>query len=396
MSATISYDALRDVLQGHVARGYTSGAVALISHGEDSHVVTVGAHSLGGTDPMRRDTIFRVASMTKPITATAAMMLIEDGRLRLDEPVDRLLPELANRRVLKRIDGPLDDTEPAERAITIEDLLTFRLGLGLILAPSGTYPIQRAIAELGIVGFGPPDPTSPHDPDEWLQRLATLPLMAQPGEQWLYTTGSNVLGVLIARASRQSLPAFLQERIFAPLGMVDTAFHVPPEKLDRLPTGYRPMAGSLEAYDEPARSGWCTPPAFPAGDAGLVSTVDDFFAFSRFLLRRGRTGNRQLLSEASVAAMTKDHLTPAQRAGGQMILGPDRGWGYGMAVVLGTTADGIPAGTCGWSGGLGTTWVADPRSDLTAILMTQTMFTSPDPPQVHKDFWRVVFRPADA
>jgi CubicO group peptidase (beta-lactamase class C family) len=248
----------------------------------------------------------------------------------------------------------------------------------------------------GIMGSGPPDPTSPHDPDEWLRRLATLPLMAQPGEQWLYTTGSNVLGVLIARASRQSLPAFLRERIFAPLGMVDTAFHVPPEKLDRLPTCYRPNAGSQEAYDEPARSGWGTPPAFPAGDAGLVSTVDDFFAFSRCLLRRGRTGNRQLLSEASVAAMTNDHLTPAQRTGGQIILGPDRGWGYGMAVVLGTTAEGIPTAAYGWNGGLGTTWVADPQSDLTAILMTQTMFATPDPPQVHGDFWRVVFRLADA
>ena len=241
------------------------------------------------------------------------------------------------------------------------------------------------------MGFGPPDPTSPHDPDEWQRRLGTLPLMAQPGEQWLYTTGSNVLGVLIARASRQSLPAFLHERVFAPLGMVDTAFHVPPEKLDRLPTGYRPNADALEAYDDPVRSAWGTPPTFPAGDAGLVATVDDLFAFSRFLLRRGRIADRQLLSEASVAAMTKDHLTPAQRAGGQIILGPDHGWGYGMAVVIGTTPEGIPAGTYGWSGGLGTTWVAEPHSDLTAILMTQTMFTNPDPPQIHKDFWRAVF-----
>ena len=189
---------------GHVARGYAPGVVALIGRGEDSHVMAVGAKALGGTDPMHRDTIFRIASLTKPITATAAMMLIEEGRLRLDEPVDRLLPELGDRRVLRRIDGPLDYTVPARRPITVEDVLTFRLGLGVLMAPPGTYPIQRAITALGLVGFGPPDPTSPHDPDEWMRRLGTLPLMAQPGEQWIYTTGSNLLGVLIARAARQS------------------------------------------------------------------------------------------------------------------------------------------------------------------------------------------------
>jgi CubicO group peptidase (beta-lactamase class C family) len=201
--------------------------------------------------------------------------------------------------------------------------------------------------------------------------------------------------VLIARASRQSLPAFLRERVFAPLGMIDTAFHVPPGKLHRLTNGYRPNADRLEVYDDAARSGWSASPAFPAGDAGLVSTVDDYFAFSRFLLRRGQVRERQILSEASIAAMTKDHLTPAQRVSGQVILGSDHGWGYGVSVALHRTAEGIPAGAYGWSGGLGTTWVADPPSDLTAILMTPTMFESPDPPQVHKDFWRAVFPTTD-
>jgi CubicO group peptidase (beta-lactamase class C family) len=367
--------------------------VALIGHGDASQVVTIGTKALGGADPMRRDTIFRIASMTKPITAAAAMLLIEEGKLRLDEPVVRLLPELANRRVLKRIDSPLDDTVPARRAITVEDLLIFRLGLGMVPAPPDSFPIQRAITELGLVGFGLPDPTSPYDPDEWMRRLGTLPLMAQPGEQWLYTAGSDVLGVLTARASGQSLPMFLQERIFAPLGMKDTSFFVPPDKLDRLPVGYLPKPGGLEVYDEAATSAWSKPPAFPAGDAGLVSTVDDYFAFSRLLLRRGRVGDRQLLSAASVRAMTKDHLTPAQRTGGRIFLGPNHGWGYGMAIEIKTSAEGIPAGAYGWSGGLGTSWEADPRSDVTAILMTQTMFDSPDTPAVHKDFWRAVFHP---
>ena len=386
---------VRSTLDGHVERGYASGVVALIGFGEESQVLTVGVKALGSAGPMRRDAIFRIASMTKPITAVAAMMLIEEGRLRLDEPVDRLLPELADRRVLRRADGPLDDTTSAKRPITVEDVLTFQLGLGIVLAPPEAYPIQRKITELGLMGFGLPDPTSPHGPDEWTRRLGTLPLMHQPGEQWMYTTGSNVLGVLIARASDRSLPTFMQERIFDPLGMKDTAFFVPLEKRDRLLDSYCPKAGELRLYDAAAQSRWSAPPTFPAGDSGLVSTVDDFFAFSQFMLRRGRVGDRRLLSEASIAAMTKDHLTSEQRVRGQPILGPDHGWGYGMSVALNTTMEGIPAGAYGWNGGLGTSWVTDPGSGLTAILMTQTMFESADPPAIHKDFWRAVFHPTD-
>jgi CubicO group peptidase (beta-lactamase class C family) len=347
--------------------------------------------ALGGLAPMRRDTIFRITSMTKPVTAAAAMMLVEDGRLRLDEPVDRLLPELAGRRVLKRIDGPLDDTVAANRPIVVEDLLSFRLGLGIVLAPPGAYPIQRAIAELDLLGFGPPDPSVPYDPDEWIRRLGTLPLMAQPGETWMYTTGSNVLGVLIARASGRSLPAFLQDRIFAPLGMTDTGFHVPPEKLGRLPTCYRPTPEGLLLYDDPADSAWARPPAFPQGDAGLVSTVDDYFAFSRLLSRKGRVDRRHLLSQASVEAMTHNHLTPEQGATGGVILAADHGWGYGLAVALKDTGDGEPAGSYGWSGGFGTSWLVEPSTDRTSIVMTQTMFGSPEPPTLHQDVWRAVF-----
>jgi CubicO group peptidase (beta-lactamase class C family) len=292
-------DQARESLEGHVAGGYATGMVGLIGRGEDAAVLSVGAMALGGP-PMRRDTLFRIASMTKPITAAATMMLVEDGRLRLDEPVDRLLPELADRRVLKRIDAALDDTEPARRAITVEDLLTFKLGLGLVLAPPDAYPIQRAIAERGLMGFGSPEPRSPLDPDQWIARLGELPLMAQPGERWLYTTGSNVLGVLIARASGQSLPAFFEERIFGPLGMTDTAFYAPPEKQDRLAAAYRPGADGLQLYDAPPNSGWGAPPVFPAGDAGLVSTADDMFAFSRFLLEGGLAGGRRMLSQAAV------------------------------------------------------------------------------------------------
>ncbi|MGH6958118.1 MAG: serine hydrolase domain-containing protein, partial [Caulobacteraceae bacterium] len=331
--------------------------------------------------------LFRIASMTKPVTAAATLMLIEEGRLALDEPVDRLLPELAGRRVLRRLDGPLDGTVPARRPITVEDLLTFRLGLGLVFGSADDYPILAAVAARDLAGFGPPRPDHAYDPDEWMRRLGELPLMAQPGERWLYSTGSNVLGVLIARASGRSFPDFLRARLFEPLGMKDTAFFAPPDKLDRLTAAYWPAL-----MDDPAASAYASPPRFPEGDAGLVSTAADILAFSRFLLRRGLAPDgTRLLSEKTAAEMTRDHLTPAQREGGAAVLGPDHGWGYGLAVALRRTSEGVPAGAYGWNGGLGTSWIMDPGSDATAILMTQMGFTSPDPPPVHKAFWRAVF-----
>ncbi len=198
---------------------------------------------------MRRDTIFRISSMTKPITAAAAMILVEECALRLDEPVDRLLPELADRRVLKRLDGPLDETVPANRPITVRDLLTFRLGFGLIMATPDACPILKAAIDQGDRRRARRSRLAMPAPDEWLRRLGTLPLMYQPGERWLYSTGSDVLGVLIARAAGQPFDAFLRERIFAPLGMKDTGFSVPAAELDRLATGYwtNPQTGTLDA-----------------------------------------------------------------------------------------------------------------------------------------------------
>jgi CubicO group peptidase (beta-lactamase class C family) len=383
---------LREVLVAHLERGYAPGLVALVSRGTESRVIPLGATGFDVGDPMRRDTLFRIASMTKPITAAAAMLLVEDGKLKLDEPVDRLLPELARRRVLRSIDAPLNDTVPANRPITVEDLLSFRLGLGLVLAPPGAYPIQQAIAELGLVGFGPPDPSAPLSPDQWIRGLGTLPLMAQPGERWMYNIGSDVLGVLIARASGQSFDAFLHARIFGPLGMKDTGFSVPPDEIGRLATAYRGGPDGLTAYDTPTNSKWGKPPAFPAGDGGLVSTVDDYLAFARMLLAGGVHQGTRILSEASVKAMTTDHLTPAQRAGGRIILDEGRGWGYGMAVVVERNGDGVPPGAYGWSGGLGTSWTSDPARDLTVILLTQRAFDTPEPPAVHTDLLKAAYR----
>jgi CubicO group peptidase (beta-lactamase class C family) len=381
------------LLQQHIARGYMPGGIALISHADEVQVVLAGRHSRETPGALRRNAIFRISSMTKPVTAAAAMMLLEDGKLRLDAPIDYWLPELAHRRVLKRLDSELHDTVPARRAITVRDLLTFRLGWGIVLAAPDTYPIQQQIAALKLVGFGPPDPASPIGPDEWLKRLATLPLMAQPGEQWLYNTGAYVLGVLLARAADRSLPELLQTRIFEPLGMADTGFFVTPDKRDRLVSAYRLESGSLLLYDDPASSAWASPPAFPDGGAGLVSTADDFLAFSQLLLQRGRVNGRRLLAEASITAMTTNQLSAAQSDSGAAILGSGRGWGFGMSVVLTKSDEGVPVSAYGWNGGLGTTWIADPNTRRSVLLMTQTMFTSPTPPAVHQELWRTVFSP---
>src|ERR1700736_4291346 len=386
---------LHEVMAGFVERGEVPGLVALVSRRGEVHVEALGIKALGGSDPIQRDTIFRIASMTKPITAAAPMILVEEGRPRLDEPVDELLPELTDRRVLKRLDGPLDDTEPAKRPITLRDLLTFRLGFGIVMAPPGTYPIQAAVDDLEL-GQGPPHPLQPPAPDKWIRRLGTLPLMHQPGEKWMYHTGSDVLGVLIARSSGQAFDTFLQERIFEPLGMKDTAFSVPTSKLDRLATSYATNSetGVLELYD-PAEGGqWSRPPAFPSGGAGLVSTVDDYLAFARMMLNQGRHGGRRILSRPSVETMTVDHLTAAQKAVSGLI-SDNSGWGFGVAVVTRRDHVSAPVGSYGWAGGLGTSWRSDPSEDMVVILLTQASWTSLVPGRVSRDFGILAYQAID-
>jgi CubicO group peptidase (beta-lactamase class C family) len=344
-----------------------------------------------------RDTIFRIASLTKPIVAAAAMILVEECKLRLDEPVDRWLPELAARRVLRRLDGPLDDTVPANRPISLRDLLTLRMGFGYIVE-SGAYPIQQAANERQLL-LGPPRPQTLPAPDEWIRRFATLPLMHQPGEKWMYDLGLDVLGVLIGRASGQPLETFLRERIFEPLGMKDTSFSVPAAMIDRLATSYwtSPETGALEVYDEATGGQWSRPPAFPSAAAGLVSTIDDYLAFGRMMLNKGKHGRERVLSRPSVETMTTDQLTPAQKAVSGLVGGyfDSHGWGFGVSIVTRREDVAGSVGQFGWDGGLGTSWRSDPREDMVTILMTQTAWTSPNPPDVCRDFWTSAFQAID-
>jgi len=372
---------LHDIVAGHVDRGAAPGLISVISRRGERHVDVVGATAVDGSRAMRPDTIFRISSMSKPITAVATMILLEECVLRIDEPVDRLLPELADRRVVRRIDAPVDDTVPAERPITVRDLLTFRMGFGGYFGPC---PVNDAAEPLHL-SVGPPQPSLPPEPDEWMRRFSTLPLMCQPGERWLYHTGADVLGVLIARASGQPFETFLRQRVFEPLGMKDTAFSVPAADTDRLATSYRTDAetGALELYDEPAGQ-WSIPPAFPSCGAGLVSTADDYLAFAEMLLQSGKP----ILSRPSVEMMTTDQLTPEQKSRSGFFPGDfdARGWGFGVGIVTRREQPAAPVGQYGWDGGLGTIWRNDPSEELVSILLTNAAWTSPRPPDVALDF----------
>jgi CubicO group peptidase (beta-lactamase class C family) len=343
------------MLSKYVDNGILSGLVSLVNRADETRVEVVGAVAFDGP-PVQRDSLFRVASLTKPIVAAAAMILVDELRLSMDAPVDKLLPELAGMRVLRHPDGPVDDTVPVDRPITLRDLLTFRLGLGESDHPG----IRQREEELELRTFGPPVPRTPLEPDEWMRRFGTLPLQYQPGERWMYSTGSHLLGVLIARVTGQPLEVFLQERLFEPLGMRDTGFTASDPA--RLTTAYL----GDDVLDPAADSQWLEPPSFPDASGGLISTADDFHAFARMLL----AGGDGILSPAAVAEMTTDHLTPAQRTAAVDYLGPATGWGYGLSVS---------SDRYGWAGGLGALWSTTPADQTISILLTQrALWTWPE------------------
>ncbi|WP_392754117.1 serine hydrolase domain-containing protein [Streptomyces sp. LN590] len=373
---------LHEILDAHVSKGPVPGAVGLVVKGDRTEVQAAGSADVEGTAPMARDSIFRIASMTKPIVAAAVMMLVEEGRIALVEPVGRWLPELASPKVLRTPSGPLDDVVPATRPITVFDLLTFRAGYGFPsdFALPGVAPLFSELKQ-------GPEPADVPAPDEWMAKLSRIPLLNQPGEAWLYNTCSDIQGVLIARVSGRSLPEFLDERLFEPLGMVDTGFAVPAAKLDRFTSLYRiDPNGDPQLVDAPGGQ-WSSMPAFPSGAGGLVSTLDDWLAFARMMLADGTFDGRRLLSPASVRRMTTDHLTPAQReASGLFIEG--QGWGFGGSVDIGTAEPWNVAGRYGWIGGTGTTGHLVPSTGTVMIMLSQLAMTGPKPPALMRDFWQ--------
>jgi CubicO group peptidase (beta-lactamase class C family) len=376
----VSLDQVRVAAEQHVGDSSVPGVVALVAVGDDVRVDVLGRLGVGRA-PVQRDSLFRIASVTKPITAAATLAVIEEGLVGLDEPVDRLLPELAARRVLRSRDGPLDETLPAARAITTRDLLTFTFGFGMtpgMFEASAPWPVVAASNELRLSTIGPPNPDVQPDPDTWIAGLGSLPLIAQPGERWLYNTGASVLGVLLARATGQPFGEVLRTRLFEPLGMRDTAFWT--NEIDRLATAYVATPNGLEVWDEPDGR-WSRPPAFGDGAGGLVSTADDLLAFARMLLR----GGAPALSPESVHEMTTDQLTRAQKARTGLTPGffDRQSWGFCQAVY--------GSGAFGWNGGFGTSWRVDPAHDLAVIVCTQRLFESPELPPVHRDIQSAVY-----
>jgi CubicO group peptidase (beta-lactamase class C family) len=275
------------------------------------------------------------------------------------------------------MDGPLDDTVKAGRAITVRDLLTFTFGFGMVMdmfmAPE-PWPVVTAAAELHLATIGPPNPAEQPEPDTWIAALGSLPLLAQPGERWLYNTGASVLGVLLARAAGQPFAEVLRTRIFEPLGMANTGFYA--TDIDRLATAYLPTPDGLQIWDAPDGQ-WSRPPAFGDGAAGLVSTADDLLAFASALLR----GGEPVLTADAVSQMTRDQLTPEQKARDGKGFLDGRSWGLCQSVVT----EGPYAGAYGWDGGLGSSWLVDPTRDLTVIVLTQRLFETAQAPPVHRD-----------
>ena len=392
---------VRDVLERHVDAGYVPGAVAVVARHGEVHIEATGSlafEGAGSGTPMAADTICRTGSMTKPVVAACAMTLVEDCTLRLDDPVDEFLPELADLRVLADPDGPLEDTVPARRPVTLRDLLTFTLGTGIVGAEPGTVPIADALDALHQ------DPQPP--PDEWIRRLGALPLVCQPGERWMYHTAADVTGVLIARATGMSFGDALRERICGPLGMKDTAFSVAGQSISRLATAYtRDEASEVVVEDGPGGY-WSRPPAFESGGGGLVSTAADYLAFASALLAGGTRHGERVLSRPSVTLMTADHLTPAQKAVSGFTPGyfDDIGWGFGMSVRTRRTRSGpapgvsypwaASAGSYGWPGIYGTGWYNDPAEDMTTILMIQRAPAPPGLP-ILLDFWTAAYQAID-
>lgn len=348
--------ALHDLLDRHVASGAMPGAVASLGTAEPM-IAAAGLMSVGGA-PMRPDAIVRMKSMTKAVTAVAALRLVEAGRLGLDEPVDRWLPELADRRVLNGPDAELSDTSPAVRAITLRHLLTSTSGYGLVLADS---PLRRALAD-NDVEVNPDPPSS--GADEWLARLAALPLAFQPGEGWRYHHSFAILGILIARVVGRSLADHLADDLFRPLGLRDTGMWVPSDSLDRLPAAYEHTDSGLVEL-EPAGGGfYAGPPPFDVSHSDLVSTIGDYARFARMLADGGRFEGRPIVSPEHVRMMTTDQVPAVAKTPDSFFPGfwDGSGWGFGGGVDN--------RGRFGWSGGLGTNFFVDPDGTV-GVLLTQ-------------------------
>jgi CubicO group peptidase (beta-lactamase class C family) len=357
-------------LQGVVDAGDLSGAVTLIWRGgEEIQFNAIGKQNLATGAPMQRDTLFRIASMTKPITSVAALMLMEEGKLALQDPITKWLPEFADMQVLKDANGPVEDTYPSPRDITVEDLMTHRAGLAYNFTSVGpiAYAYQKALGD--VLASDMPS-------DAWLKALGGLPLSYPPGERFHYSHATDVLGFLVGRVAGTTIRDFLMERILGPLGMVDTDSFVPTAKRARAAKVYRMKQdqSGLEEVPFPDRD---TPPNFCGGGGGLISTLDDYLKFARMLLGDGEVDGVRLLKPETVKLMRTNRLTDAQREipfmGIPFWMG--QGFGLGLSVIMDPEKQAWMGagnkGAFGWPGAFGTWWQADPQSGMILLYLIQ-------------------------
>ena len=365
-------DRLSSVLESEVARGRVPGAVALIArNGRVGYFESFGQRDAAAGAPMAKDSIFRIYSMTKPVVSVAAMMLWEQGRFLLDDPIGKYLPELGDVKVAVLRDGTLEQV-PAARKITIQDL--FRHTSGLTYEFRGSGPIHKMYMEAKIY-------RRTQTSAEQVATLGQMPLINQPGTRWEYSRSTDVLGRLIEILSGESLGSHLHKHIFAPLGMVDTAFHVPPAKHSRLAEAFAkdPDSGGLVQLLDVRDA-----PKFESGGGGLVSTASDYAQFLQMMLNRGALNGTRFLSRKTVELMTADHLGPI--TGAPDLLVPGYGFGLGFAVRLHAGIATMPGsiGQYFWGGLAGTTFWVDPAENLFAILLIQA------PGQ--REYYRMLFR----
>ena len=358
-------------LQPIADAGDLSGFVTLLfRHGEIAQINTIGQRDVTKKLPMERDTLFRIASMTKPVTSIAALMLMEEGKFRLDDPITKFAPEFKTMRVLKDSQGPLDQTVPAAREITFDDLFTHRSGIAYGFSSLG--PIAHEYGRvLGDVL------NNEMTPDAWMKALASMPLLYQPVERFHYSHSTDVLGFLVGRIAGMPFRDFLMERLFKPLGMSDTDFYIPPAKRERAAVVYRLNEAENRLDTVPFKQ-YETPPAFCGGGGGLVSTADDYLKFARMMLNKGELDGKRYVKAETVNLMCTNRLTPAQRAIpflGSLPMWDGMGFGLGVSVIdapekLGFFGMG-GVGSFGWPGAFGTWWQADPANDLIMIYLIQ-------------------------
>jgi CubicO group peptidase (beta-lactamase class C family) len=367
---------VRQAMDAQVTSGRIPGYVAAVRVGAEM-AVELGGRTAVETDstPMRTDTLFRIASLTKQLGGALTLSLVHDGALALDDPIARWLPEAANPLVLVAPDAPLDRTTEAQRPITVRHLLTCTSGWGAVLEST---PLQAAMFERDLF----PSPlTPPMSGDEFVARVAGLPLAFQPGDGWLYDTGIDILGVLLTRATGRPLSDLLAERVTGPLGMTSTTFWTP--DVDRLATAYRPGADGLEVLDPPDGL-FARPPSFEELSSGLVSTAPDLLRFYGAMA----DGGAPVLTREAVALMTADALTDEQRRQARAIVGPGASWGLGTGVDLEAAEPWMAPGRWGWTGGTGTTAHVDPTRGTVGVLLTQRMMTGPQ--DGFTEFWTAV------